>query len=164
MANLGMNFDANAVEPSAPIELLQPGDYPAQIVQSEMKDTSKGDGGERLSLEFDIIDGPAKGRKLWAGLNLKNANPKTVEIAQRELSAICHAVGKLNVNDSEELHFKPMLVTVKVVPATTERAAKNEIKGYKALSNKPPVQRTAASPQAQPATTTGARPWTRKTA
>ena len=150
MANLG-NFDATTVEPSAPRDFtpIPAGKYAMQIVASEMKLTNDG-GGQYLSLEHEVIDGEHKGRKLWNNLNLKNPNPTTVEIAQRELSAICHATGKLHVADSEDLHFIPMLVTVRYKPAGPDkngvhREAKNEIKGYEPMSGaaRPaPVQAT----------------------
>lgn len=164
MANLGNvfggnGFDASQVEPSAPIELLPPGNYVAQIVQSEMRQT-KGGTGQLLWLEMEILEGPAKGRKLWDQLNLVNPNHQTVEIAQRTLSAICHATGRLQVSDSDQLHFAPMTVTVKVQPAGPDkqgihREAQNRVGGYKPLvggapSSAPMQQRPAAA--AAPAT------------
>ena len=136
MAQLGQNFDATTVEPNAPIELLPPGDYLAQIVQSEMRPTKNGSG-QFLWLEMDILEEQYSGRKLWDRLNLVNPNQQAAEIAHRTLSAICHATGKMQVTDSEQLHTKPMLVTVKVKPAGKDssgidRDAQNEIKGYKA--------------------------------
>jgi hypothetical protein len=173
MAFLGGTFDANNVEPSAPIEVLPPGKYPAQIVNSEMRETKTG--GQMLWLEMEIVDGTAKGRKLWDRLNLVNSNTQAVEIAQRTLSAICHAAGKLQVSDSEELHFKQMLVTVKVKPAGPDkqgvhREAQNEIGGYAALGSAPVVQPVAAArpapvaPVARPASAPAAAsapPWRR---
>ncbi|MBX9594809.1 MAG: DUF669 domain-containing protein [Roseomonas sp.] len=158
---LGGAFDANNVEPSAPIEVLPPGKYPAQMVKSELAANSKGTG-YNLNLEFEIIDGPAQGRKLWDSLSLVNPSAQAVEIAQRNLSAICHAVGKLQVSDSEELHFKPLLVTVKMIPKGTvekngfeHKRDKNEVEGYSALAGAQPAPRPVAqaSPpmQARPA-------------
>ena len=64
-----------------------------------------------------MLDGPYKGRKLFDRLNLVNANPVTVEIAQRTLSAICHATGRMQVQDSEELHLIPFIADVQVLAA-----------------------------------------------
>ena len=155
MASLGQTFDATTVEPNAPREIIPAGEYAAQIVASEMRDTKSGSG-SYLQLEFQITGGPCDGRKIWTNLNLFNANEKAVEIAYRDLSAICRAVGKLNVSDSEELHFLPMTIMVKVRPAGpdksgTMRDAQNEIGGYKpatgatsAVSKPTPLQ--AAKP------------------
>lgn len=174
MANLGGTFDANSVEPSAPIEILPPGNYPVQIVKSDMEPTKDGDG-QKLTLELEIIDGPARGRRLWDSLNLVNRNPQAVEISQRTLSAICHAIGKLQVSDSEELHFKPLMAKVEVLPAGTDKNGyvrerpKNEVKGYSAIagaaaSTQAPPQRaaTSAPPPRQPApAASAAPPWRR---
>ncbi len=119
MARLGQTFDATSVEPTKTYEVLPPGRYTAQIVASEMRPTRDGQG-QYLWLELDLLEGEQQGRKLFDRLNLVNANPQTVEIAQRTLSAICHATGRLQVQDSEELHLAPMLLDVKVQPARNE--------------------------------------------
>lgn len=165
MASLNGTFDASTVEPSAPIEIIPPGDYTVQIIESDMVPTKANDG-QMLNLTMEVLDGPARGRRLWDRLNLVNNNQQAVEIAQRTLSAICHAVGQIQVSDSEMLHFKPMIAKVKVKPAGKDkhgiwREAKNEIGGYKpaggAASPAAPAiqqQRPAANPppaQARPA-------------
>ena len=90
MARFDTSFDATSVEPTTPYELLPAGKYSAQIVESEMRVTRNGMG-QFLWMMLDILDGPYKGRKIFDQLNLVNPNPTTVEIAQRTLSAICHA-------------------------------------------------------------------------
>ena len=115
MARFDTSFDATSVEPTTAYELLPAGKYRAQIVESEMRVTRNGMG-QFLWLMLDILDGEQKGRKIFDQLNLVNPNPTTVEIAQRTLSAICHATGQLQVADSEQLHFRPMLVSVKFEP------------------------------------------------
>lgn len=152
MANLGNTFDASAVEPSAPREIIPPGEYKAYIVGSEMKQTRAGTG-EYLALDFAIIEGEYEHRHLWANLNLINPNAQAVEIAERDLSAICRAVGRMQVSDSEELHNLPLLITVKVKPAGPDkggvmREAQNEISGYK------PADGAAPKTIARPAQTT----------
>ncbi|MBI4968209.1 MAG: DUF669 domain-containing protein [Rhodospirillales bacterium] len=119
MAHFGATFDATAVEPSKPIELLPPERYVVQIVASEMRATKDGQG-QYLWLELDVLEGEFQGRKLFDRLNLVNSNPTTVEIAQRTLSAICHATGRMQVQDSEELHLVPMMADVRVQPSKTE--------------------------------------------
>jgi hypothetical protein len=133
MAQLGTTFDATQVQPNQPFEVIPPGKYVVQIVASEMKPTNNGNG-QYLWLEMDIIDGEHATRKLWDRLNLVNPNQQAVQIAERTLSAICHATGQLHVSDSEDLHFKPMIATVKVRPPRTDNGksfeASNEIRGY----------------------------------
>lgn len=166
MASLNGTFDASTVEPSAPRDLLPPGDYVAQIIESDMVPTKAGDG-QMLKLTMEVLDGPARGRRIWDSLNLINPNQQTTEIAQRTLSAICHAVGQLQVSDSELLHFKPLSVRVAVEDDSRdkdlpphERRKQNRVKGYRAAGGAAmpaapaQQQRPAANPppaQARPA-------------
>ena len=132
MANIGPNgFDATQVEPTTDFDTLPAGRYTAEISDSDIRTNSKGTG-EYLWLEFTILDGPFAGRKLWSQLNLVNPSAQAVEIAQRELSAICHAVGKLRVQDSIELHNIPLEINVKV-KNSPEYGPQNIIRGFKTL-------------------------------
>ena len=143
MARFDTSFDATSVEPTTAQELLPAGKYRAQIVESEMRVTKNGMG-QFLWLMLDILDGEYKGRKIFDQLNLVNPNPTTVEIAQRTLSAICHATGKMHVSDSEELHLIPMTIQVKVRPP------KNGYGESNAVAYLPP-DRAAAAHAAKPA-------------
>lgn len=153
-----ITFDASGIAPETPRELLPPDRYPVQIVQSEMRPTKAGDG-QMLWIEMDIIDGAYRGRKIWDQLNLVNRSEIAQEIAQRRLSAICHAVGQVQVTDSQQLHFKPMLCTLRVEPAGPDkktgvhREAQNKIAGYQpmagaAIAPRPPAQMAPARPTA----------------
>lgn len=162
MAQLG--FDATQVQPNEPFEVIPAGKYKVQIVASEMRPTKDGNG-SYLWLELDILEGECQGRKLWDRLNLSNPNQQAVEIAQRTLSAICHATGKVKVQDSEELHFIPMIATVRVRPAGNGYDASNEIRGYAPANgavsgaiSAPAASAPAARPAAQ---SSGAKvpPW-----
>ena len=143
-----VDFDATTVEPSAPRDLIPAGTYLMQIVASDLKTTKAGDG-QYLELQLDILEGPHAGRKLWDRLNLVSRTQQAVDIARRTFSAICHAVGVLQIRDSEQLHFRPLLVTVKVKPAGPDkrgvhREARNEIAGYVAASGRGTPPRTPA--------------------
>jgi hypothetical protein len=129
MANLGGTFDATAVEPAAGRTALPAGDYLAAIAKSSVGPTKSGSG-TKAELEFEVLDGVHKGRRFWVTLNLRNPNAQAQEIALRELSAICHAVGKLRVADTEELHSIPMKVAL-VIESDSQYGAKNVAKSYK---------------------------------
>jgi len=160
MAKLGGTFDATGVEPNAPLDPLPPGDYKVQILQSEMRVTKAGTG-QMLWLDMEVLEGPFQRRHVYDQLNLINPNPTAEEIAQRTLSAICHAVGKLQVADSEELHFLPVLVRVAVKPN-----GYNEVKGYKPVGQqqgpRPAAPTQAAAPASRPAPAASpTAPWKR---
>lgn len=128
MANLN-NFNANQVEPTSNLEAIPAGKYLAVITESELKPTKSGSG-SYLQLTFQVLEGEYKGRFLWSRLNLHNANPTAVKIAQAELSAICRAVGVLTPGDSVELHNLPLVIIVKCRKREDSGDITNEIKGY----------------------------------
>jgi hypothetical protein len=131
-----LNFDANTVAPAEALEVIPSGWYTAQMTASEMQETSDKTGA-MLKCEFTVLGGEHAGRKLFDRLNLQNKNPVAVEIAYKTLSAICHAVGVIQVSDSQQLHGRPLSMKVGVRPAGMggdgkQYDAQNEIKGYKA--------------------------------
>ncbi len=128
MANLN-GFNANEVEPPQDFEPIPAGKYLAVIIESEMKPTKNGNG-QYLQLTLQILEGPYKGRYVWARLDLHNANPTMVQIARQELSAICRAVGVMQPTDSVELHNIPLVITVKLKKREDTGELTNEIKGY----------------------------------
>lgn len=138
MANLN-GFDAQTVEPAADFEAIPAGKYLAVITESEMKPTKAG-GSNYLQLTFQIIEGQYRNRNLWARLNLDNPSPTAVDIAKRELSSICRAVGVMAPKDSAELHNLPLLISVKCKKREDTGEITNEIKGYlkkEVVSGKP---------------------------
>ncbi len=123
-----LNFNANEVEPSVGFEAIPAGKYQAVIVDSDMKPNKAGTG-EYLQLEFEIIEGEYKNRKVWTRLNLNNPNADAVRMARADLSAICHAVNVIQPGDSVELHNLPLTITVKC-RKTPDGDIVNEVKGY----------------------------------
>ena len=162
MSNLAAyNFNAEEVEPSSSFDPIPAGWYKAIISNSEMKPTRDGYG-EYLSLTLQVIDGQYENRLVFARLNLKNANDKAVDIARKDLAAICRAVGVMSPQASEELHDIPLMIKVKVRPASGEYEASNDIGGYKAVegANLTPAPKAASKPQTPPpAATPAKKPW-----
>ena len=160
MARFDTAFDATGIDPTTGYDVIPAGKYRAQIVESEMRVTRNGMG-QFLWLMLDIIDGQYQGRKLFDQLNLVNSNPQTVEIAQRTLSAICHATGKLQVNDSVDLHLVPMTIQVGVKPPKDGYSEKNTIR-YLVPEKAPVAPAYQAAPAAsQTPAAPAAAPWNR---
>lgn len=124
------NFDATNIAPQTAFEPLPAGDYEVMVTDSEMKRTKDGMS-QYMSLTMEVQAGPFHGRKIFENLNLFHSNPKTVEIAQRSLSGLCHAINVLNIKDSQDLHNRPFMVKVGVKD-DPGYGLKNTIKGYKA--------------------------------
>jgi len=131
MANLG-NFDANQHEPAVERGPLPSGWYAMQIVNSEMRATKDKDG-HYLWIEYEMMEAlhpDYKGRKAWQQLNLDNPNTETVRISNSQLSSICRSVGVMQVQDSNQLHGKPLSIKLGVEPATEKYKAKNVVNAY----------------------------------
>lgn len=122
IAPIAYAFDVSEIDPfvggGAP---LPSGTYPMQIVGMEVKANS-GNTGHNLALIYEVIDGELKGRKLFDNLNLWFKNPadakkeaQVVEIANKHLSSIGHAVGVTQGQDLTVLAFKPMAVEVELI-------------------------------------------------
>lgn len=142
MAHLG--FDARTVEPDkGQLDPIPAGWYTAMVDESELKPTNDGLGA-RLAVRFSIIDGQYANRKIYTGFNIRNQNPVAQEIAFKQLSALAHAVGVLQVEDSAQLHNIPLKIRVKVVPAKDQYEAKNEPTTYKHISEDVGPKATAA--------------------
>ena len=151
-------YNAEDHEPTQSFEPIPAGWYVAEITKSEEKATRKNPNNSYLELELEIMEGEFKGRRLWARLNLNNDNEKAVEIAQRELSAICHAVGVLAPKNSEQLHYKKMAVRV-TQKADQNGEMRNEVKGYRAIEGAAPAP---TKPTAPTTPAKQAPPWQRK--
>ena len=160
MSNLaGYNFNAEEVEPSSSFDPIPAGWYTAIISNSELKATRDGYG-EYLSLTLQVIEGQYENRLVFARLNLKNANDKAVDIARKDLAAICRAVGVMSPQASEELHDIPLMIKVKVRAASGDYEASNDIGGYKAVEGQDltPAPKAASKPQTPPPAATK-KPW-----
>lgn len=147
-----LNFDATTVAPATAFVPVPAGWYKAVIAASEEK-TNKAQTGSYLQLEIQIIEGDHAGRKVFDRLNLNNPNQTASEIAQRTLSAICHAVGVLTPRMASDLHDKPMMIKVAVSPARDGYEPGNEVKGYEAVK---------ASETPAPSTGGASAPWKKK--
>ena len=116
-------FDVSAIDPyvggGAP---LPSGPYPAQITGMECRANNDKSTGHNLALEYTIIDGEFKGRKFFENLNLwHTGSSAAVEIANKQLSSIGHAVGILTGNDPTILALKPMIVELELTEAQPDK-------------------------------------------
>lgn len=141
MAKLTQQFDARAVPPSVAQEVIPAGWYTARIEESEWAETAAKNGW-MLKFKLVIIGGEHADVVLFDRLNMQNPNAMAMEIAQRTLSAICHATKVFQLDDTAQLHGIPLMVKVSVRAAGkgadgNDYAASNEIKGYKEVESGP---------------------------
>ena len=129
-----LNFDASQIAPDTGAQDPVPaGWYNVMIDQTELKPT-KDATGNYLEVRHTILDGAHQGRKVYGRLNLRNANPTAQEIGYKQLSAICHSVGVIQVQDSAQLHNIPLKIKVKLRPASGDYEASNEIVAWKNIN------------------------------
>jgi hypothetical protein len=148
-----LNFNAEAVEPVTAYDVLPKGKYLSMAVASEMKQTKAGTG-EYLQITFEVLEGSGKGRKLFERLNIRNQNKQAEEIANRQLSALCHATGVMLLSDSEQLHNIPVVLDVGIEEGRDGYEPQNRIKGYSAAGGSPVHRQAvgqAAIERAEPA-------------
>jgi len=148
-------FNAQQYDPTQGVGSLPIGKHPVIIESSEVKANKANDGGY-LQLNLRIIDGPQQGTTGAYRLNLYHSNQQTVEIAHRQLSAICHVIGVFQVTDSSQLHNLPFLIEVgpqKNDPQYTEVKKVFDMNGNepgKAGAGAPAAQPQQQQPQGQP--------------
>ena len=110
-----------------------------------------------IKLEWEILEGPYKGRKLWDYLNLFHENVAAVNIARRDLGNIMKACGKPQATQSEELHNISIIISVTVQEPTANFSEySNKITAYYAL--KANAQQSASEQAATRANGAG-QPW-----
>jgi hypothetical protein len=139
-------FNAQQYDPTQGVGSLPIGKHPVIVESSEVKANKANDGGY-LQLNLRIIDGPQQGTTGAYRLNLYHSNQQTVEIAHRQLSAICHVIGVFQVTDSSQLHNLPFLIEVgpqKNDPQYTE------VKKVFDMNGNEPGKAGAGVPAAQP--------------
>lgn len=165
MGNL--NFDATQVAPAAAFDPLPDAWYFMRIIEAEMATGNSEDAGEMLKLRLEIDDShhpDYANRSVFDRLCINHANQQPREIAQRTLSSIAHAIGKMQISDSEELLGQRLRVKVRAVPARTDQKtgksydASNEVKGYKSADGDAPVAPAATAAAAKPAAAAPAKP------
>lgn len=116
-------FDATQWDPSQSAGQLPIGRHKVIIEDSEVKANNSNTGGY-LAFTLQVIEGPSAGSSGVMRLGIYSQNQKAVEISHRQLSAICHAVGVFNVQDSAQLHNIPFMVEVGNQKPTQEQEAR----------------------------------------
>lgn len=89
------SFDATSVAPNQGGGKVMPGIHDAVIANTYGKPTAAGDGG-MICIEFETASGMLTNR-----YNVWNKSDKAVEIAQGQMSALCHATGIFRITASQ---------------------------------------------------------------
>lgn len=131
----GLAFDATQYEPDQGVgDPLPSGWYNVVIDEIGKKPTRDGMG-EYVEMRFSVVDGQHQNRKVYNTFNTKNANQQTVEIANRQLSAVCHAVNVLKPTVWDQIKGIPLKIKVGPKPASGDYGPGNKILAYKHISH-----------------------------
>ena len=124
-----LNFQADPTQAVSSFELLPKGKYLSMAIASEMKDNSKKTGAY-LQITFEVMDGPHKGRKIFDRLNIRNENKVAEKIAMESLNALCLATNMHHLQDSEQLHDRPVILDITIEDGKDGYDAQNRVKAY----------------------------------
>ena len=156
---MNFNFDARTVQPMSEYQPLPEGLYKVIIEANEMRPVKDKPNNGYMEFKLKVIEGEHLNRNLFVRLNLFNDNQMAVDIARRELSAICHVVGWYVLDTLEafaNLRNKPFIV--KVVQTKNKEGTQitgNDVKAYKDVNGNDPGKQNApaqAAPMAPAAT------------
>lgn len=153
-------FDARNIPPASvgtsQLPVSDKDGHLVTITDSEVKPTKSGDGG-LLELTLTIMEGEFAGQNGIYRLNLWNSSDKARQIAQGQMSAVCHVTNVFNVQDSRQLHGIPFRAVVALQKGNEQNnnneAGYTEVKGVKfAGGGDPgkPNQQQQAPQQQQP--------------
>jgi hypothetical protein len=154
-----LNFNAQEVQPaSADFEPIPAGWYQAVIEKAEFLPLNNGNG-SRISFQARIQGPTNANRVVFGSINYQhNTSPQAQEIGQRQLSALCHSINVMNLQNVQQLCNVPFEGRVKVVapqynvkgdPSSgIQYEAKNEFQGFRAVGA---GDKTAAGSASAPA-------------
>jgi hypothetical protein len=79
------------------------GDYPFAITAAEVKAVKNKPNSGLLELILTITDGQYAGMTHKTNFNLYNENETSRRIAQQQFSSLCHVIGRLHIQDTQQL-------------------------------------------------------------
>ncbi len=107
---------------------VKAGDYEVSVAQAEVKPSKSG--GEYIKVRFDSTDG----QRFYHNFNVKNDNPKAVQIGMGQLKKLLRVSGKADptkLGDCSELLGLRAIAVVKI-KSSEEYGEQAEIKDFKA--------------------------------
>ena len=146
---LPVPFDATTIQPSTGKGICFPlGDYLLEIVKTEGQPVKGSADKGMLVLTYKVIDqnNPLNGQTHVQRFNLWNDNQDTVRIAYSQLSAVMHVIGRLQIQDSNQLIGGKLIATIGPQDNNPDYS---EVKAVKDIYGNPPGQQGPA-PAPQP--------------
>lgn len=159
MSFLGETFNAaDLPQRTGNFDPIPAGVYTASITQANLRDTKDG-AGKIIAVRYDITGPSHQGRVIFSNINIRNKSPKAEEIGRQQLGDIMRAIGLASLQDTDQLIGGQLQINVDIEKKEGYEA-RNQVKGFKALSGSPAPAPAAAPAQAPAAG--AAPPWARK--
>lgn len=111
MQLLNGGFNANNFDPAQQGSQMPLGRYTVQVSGSEVKPTKDQTSG-MVVLKCIIQDGPNAGVEAEHRFNVYHKDDVPRNIAERQLSAVCHVTGVMELQDTQQLHGAMYIVDV----------------------------------------------------
>jgi hypothetical protein len=115
------------------------------VVESDIVER---DWGMRMPVTVEVLEGQWEGTRITDGYNIKHHKPNVQAIGQKQLKRLCEAVGVPKFRDTNELHGKPFMLTVKVEPAKGDFDERNKFGKMEQCPDAAPVGEEMATPWA----------------
>ncbi|MCX4027880.1 DUF669 domain-containing protein [Endozoicomonas sp. SM1973] len=128
MASFG--FNTGEYDPNAGFEVLPAGDYIAMLVEADIKTNSKNTG-QFINCKWLITEGEFANRNIFDAVNITHQNTMAEKLGRQRLSAIAHAIGIPDAQDTDQLLQKPCVLTLGI-KKDKEYGDKNIIKHFAA--------------------------------
>lgn len=151
---LPRGFDASEIEPTSgavgQLPVSDPKGLPVVIYDGMITESKAGD--PLIELHFRVIEGPYMGRTGRDWVNLYHPDPVPRQIAEAEMSAICHVTGKFQIGDLSELFNHPLRVVTELQDSDNENGY-TTIKKYLDINGNAPKrtnQKVASKPSGPP--------------
>ncbi|WP_163834762.1 DUF669 domain-containing protein [Spartinivicinus ruber] len=128
MASFG--FNTGEYDPNAGFEVLPAGDYIAMLVEADIKANSKGTG-QFINCKWLITEGEFANRNIFDAVNITHQNTMAEKLGRQRLSAIAHAIGIPDAQDTDQLLQKPCVLNLGI-KNDKEYGDKNIIKKFTA--------------------------------
>lgn len=131
-------YDSTGFDP------LPEGEYVVSICDSKVGPTKTDAASEMITLQYVVLDGKLKNRKLFDRFNTKNKSKQAQDIGRAQFKNLRTAIGRLNPRDTIELHGVPFRIFVKC--KSGNQGIENVIAKYMP-ANKGPAPAAAAVAQ-----------------
>ena len=108
-----LQFNAFDYDPSQSGGICFPlADYKVEITAAEQKPSKNNPANGLLELTFTVLDGELRGLTHAYRMNIYNTNEVAKKIAHNELAAVCFAINRPYIQDSDQLLGGRLLATI----------------------------------------------------